>query len=309
MSRRLPPLNGIRVFEAAARHLNFSRAAEELGVTQAAVSHQAKALEQHLGVSLFHRRKRRLYLSEAGQTLSAGAREALDRIEEAVTRVHARAGSGVLTVSVLPSFAGGWLVLRLPRFSERHPEIDVRISASIEMIDFNRDDVDIAVRYGPGNWRGGLRVDRLMTEDIFPVCSPKLLTQGPPLNQPDDLRRHVLLHDDMREDWPMWLLAAGAKGVDPGRGPRFNASDVVFRAAASGQGVALGRSVLVEPYLESGELVRPFEVSLPAQYAYYVVSPGELADRAKIRAFRDWVLEEAAAFMARAANPPVGFSA
>ena len=290
--RRLPPLNALRTFEAAARHLSFTRAAEELHVTQAAVSHQVRALEDHLGVQLFYRRGRALSLSESGQALLPGLQDAFDRIEASAKRVRPSRDEGVLMVSVVPSFAGAWLIPRLPRLAERHSDIDVRLSATYDVVDLMQD-VDVGVRYGPGSWPGDLRVDRLMDEDLFPVCSPALLEQGPPLKRPEDLRHHTLLHDDRFVDWRMWLLAAGVSGIDTERGPTLNFSDLVLQSAAAGRGVALGRSVLAARYLASGELVRPFEFSFPSQFAYYVVSAAAKANQPKVRNFREWILEVA----------------
>ena len=294
MARRLPPLNALRAFEAAARHLSFTRAAQELNVTQAAVSHQVKALEERLGVKLFHRRNRALLLSEAGQAYLPPLRDAFDGLAAATERVLARDSSGALTVSALSSFAATWLVPRLKRFRELHADIEVRLTASDHLVDFAREDVDIAIRYGRGEWPG-LRADRFLTEDIFPVCSPALLGGAQPLRRPGDLRHHTLLHDDMRESWRMWLLAAGVDDIDAYRGPGFSHSNLVIRAAIDAQGVALGRSALVQAELEAGTLVRPFRVSLPAEYAYYVVCPEVTAERPKEQAFRDWVLGEARA--------------
>lgn len=291
--RRLPPLNALRTFEAAARHLGFTRAAEELNVTQAAVSHQVRALEDYLGVRLFRRRGRTLTLSEAGQALLPGLQDAFDRIEDSANRVHPGHDEGVLTVTVQPSFAGAWLISRLPRFAERHPDIDVKLSATHDIVDLMREDMDVGVRFGPGSWPGDLRVDRLMDEDLFPVCSPALLERGPPLERPEDLRHHTLLHDDHVVDWRMWLLAAGITGIDTERGPMLNFSDLVLQSAVAGHGVALGRSVLAARYLASGELVRPFEFSLPGKYAYYVVSAAAKANQPKVLAFREWILEVA----------------
>ncbi len=289
--RRLPPLNALRTFEAAARHLSFTRAAGELHVTQAAVSHQVRTLEDHLGVRLFRRRGRALSLSEAGGALLPGLQDAFDRIEESAKRVHPGHDESVLTVTVQPSFAGAWLISRLPRFAERHPDIDVKLSATHDLVDLMREDMDVGVRFGPGSWPGDLRVDRLMDEDLFPVCSPALLERGPPLERPEDLRHHTLLHDDHVVDWRMWLLAAGITGIDTERGPMLNFSDLVLQSAVAGHGVALGRSVLAARYLASGELVRPFEFILPGRFAYYVVSAAAKANQPKVRKFRDWILE------------------
>ncbi|MCH7888132.1 MAG: transcriptional regulator GcvA [Proteobacteria bacterium] len=304
MARRLPPLNALRAFEAAARHLSFTRAAEELNVTQAAISHQVKGLEERLGVVLFRRLNRSLLLTDAGQSYLPEVRDAFDRIAEATWRITAHDSAGVLTVSVLPSFAAKWLVQRLGRFREAHPDIDVHVAPSDDLVDFARENVDLAIRYGQGEWPG-LRADRLMTEELFPVCSPNLL-QGPhPLSAPADLRHHTLLHDDLRIDWRMWLMAAGVDGVDSRRGPGFTDSSMVIQAAVEGQGVALGRSALAAADLAAGRLVKLFDISLPAAVAYYVVCPEATAGRPKIVAFREWVIAEAVGGPARG-NPAGG---
>lgn len=292
MARFLPPLNALRAFEAAGRHLSFTRAAQELNVTQAAVSHQIKALEERLGVPLFRRMNRALLLTDAGQAYLPQVRDTFDALARATERLVARDRAGALTVSVLPSFAAKWLVPRLGRFRERHPGIDVRLSTDHHMTDFGREDVDAAVRYGEGNY-AGLDSTRLMTEDIFPVCSPRLLTGPHALRTPDDLRHHTLLHDDFRVDWRLWLLAAGVKDIDPTRGPTFSDSSMVVQAAVEGQGVALARSVLSATDLAAGRLVKPFDVSLPARWAYYFVCPVATRDNPRIAAFRDWLLAEA----------------
>jgi LysR family transcriptional regulator, glycine cleavage system transcriptional activator len=293
MARRLPPLNALRAFEAAARHLSFTRAAQELNVTQAAISHQVKSLETHLGFALFRRLNRSLLLTDAGQSLFPPVGDALDGIDQAVRRLDTGDAAGVLTVSCLHSFAATWLVPRLVRFRDRHPEIDIRIATSDEVSDFVTDDVDIAIRYGPGDWPG-LHVTRLMGEALFPVCSPALLKGGPPLEQPADLRHYTLLHDDMREDWSKWLLAARVDDVDAKGGAAYSHSNLLVQAAVSGAGVILGRSVLVADALADGSLVRPFDISLPANYAYYVVAPEATVERPKVAAFRGWLLDEVA---------------
>lgn len=292
--RQLPPLNALRAFEAAGRHLSFTRAGAELHVTQAAVSHQVKALEAWLGLALFRRRGRAVVLTENGQNYLAAVRDGLDILADATDRLTRRQDSGVLTVATLASFAAAWLVPKLGRFQTLHADIDVRVAASDDIVDFSRDDVDLAIRYGRGDWPG-LEVEQMMTEDLFPVCSPGLL-QGPhPLDKPEDLRHHHLLHDDMRETWRIWLLAAGVEGVDPYRGPGYNLSALVIEAAADGQGVALARSALVRDHLASGRLVKPFEFALHAEYAYYLVYPARSLEHPKVRAFRNWVLDEAGA--------------
>ncbi|MSO93967.1 MAG: transcriptional regulator GcvA [Rhodospirillales bacterium] len=292
MARDLPPLNALKAFEAAARQLSFTRAAAELHVTQAAVSHQIKALEDRLGIPLFRRLNRNLLLTDAGQALLPAVSDALDRLAAAVARVRSRDVSGVLTVSTLDSFAGTWLVRKLGRFRDIQPEIDVRITTSDHQVDFAREDVDMAIRYGRGPWPG-LYVERLMTEEVFPVCSPALLKKGPPLKEPADLRHYTLLHDDLKEDWRMWLAHAGVSDIDPTRGHGFHRSNLVIQAAVAGAGVALGRSVLVADELASGQLVKPFALSLPAEFAYYLVCPFQSAERPKVRAFSDWLLAEA----------------
>jgi len=289
--RKLPPLNALRAFEAAARQLSFTRAGKELHVTQAAISHQVKALEQWLGLVLFRRRGRAIVLTENGQNYLVAVRECLDLLAAATDRLTKRQDSGVLTVSTLASFASAWLVPRLGRFRALQPDIDVRVSAGDEIVDFARDDVDLAIRYGDGHWPG-VEVVALMTEDVFPVCSPELLNGPHPLRHPDDLRHHTLLHDDMRETWRIWLLAAGVEGIDPDRGPGYNLSALVIDAAVAGQGIALARSALISDDLASGRLVKPFELGLPAEYAYYMVYPARALDHPKVRAFRDWVLAE-----------------
>jgi LysR family glycine cleavage system transcriptional activator len=294
MSRRLPPLNALRAFEAAARHLSFTRAADELHVTQTAISHQIKALEERLGVRLFRRLPRGLLLTEEAQRYLPPVRDAFDRIAAATEQLAAGGAGGRLTVSVLPSFAAKWLVPRLGRFRATQPDLDLRISASSQLVDFARDDVDVAIRMGRGHYPG-LRVDRLFGESMVPVCAPELLTGAHPLRRPEDLRHHVLLHDDDHTGWQLWLELAGVAGVDPRRGPIFTDSAMVVQAAAEGQGVALARRVLAAGDLAAGRLVQPFEVSLPHDLAYYLVSPEATAEQPRIRAFRAWLLAEAEA--------------
>lgn len=291
----LPPLNALRMFEVAGRHLSFTRAAEELHVTQAAVSQQIKHLEEQLGVRLFRRQHRRLLLTEEGQIYLPAVREALRQIGQATDQLLARHKSGVLTVSVLPSFASKWLVPRLHKFRDRYPDVDVRVSAFEWLVDFSRDEVDLAIRYGRGKW-SGLRADPLLSEEVFPVCSPRLLDGPHPLKHPSDLKHHTLLHDDYSpEDWSIWLSAAGVHDVDPSRGLSFSHTSIMLEAAESGQGVALGRTPLVADDLARGRLIKPFGFALPAEYAYYIVGPMETADWPKIAAFREWLLEEAEA--------------
>ena len=293
MPRRLPPLNALKAFEAAARYESFTRAAEELCVTQGAVSHQVKALEVELGLKLFNRERQRLVITEAGRAYLEVVRDALDRIAAGTDRLLQRQSAGALTVSTSPNFAAKWLVHRLGRFAEAHPGIDLRVSASMHHVDFAREDVDLAIRHGNGR-ASGLHVTRLCAEVLAPVCSPKLLRGRSGLRTPADLARHTLLHVDDRNDWVKWLDAAGVNNVDLSRGPVLNQASMTLDAAVDGQGVALARSALAAWDLINGRLVRPFELSLPVPYAYWIVCSKATAKLPKIVTFRDWLLAEAA---------------
>ncbi|MFT6556783.1 transcriptional regulator GcvA [Sneathiella sp.] len=301
---RLPPLNALRAFEAAAKYLSFSKAADELSVTPAAISHQIKALEEWLGVPLFRRMNRVVILTDEGQSYVVGIREGLFAINDATEKLMKQEVSGALTVSTLPSFAARWLLPRIGRFRELHPDIDVMISATDTITDFSKEPVDLVIRYGSGNYPG-LHVEKLLTEDsLFPVCSPSLLEGKHPLNTPEDLVHHNLLHDDLRVDWETWLYAANVKGVDPRKGLSFNDSSMVLTAAITGQGVALGRSTLAADLLASGVLVKPFEQELKAGHAYFVVCPEDMVERPRFVAFRDWLMSEAATDPGRFMSTP-----
>jgi LysR family glycine cleavage system transcriptional activator len=293
MPRRLPALNALKAFEAAARYESFTRAAEELNVTQGAVSHQVKALETELGLKLFNRERQRLIITEAGRAYLSVVRDAFDRIASGTERLLQRQNAGALTVSTSPNFAAKWLVHRLGRFAEAHPNIDLRVSASLHHVDFAREDVDLAIRHGDGQ-ASGLHTTRLCAEELFPVCSPKLLESGPPLRKPADLSRHTLLHVNDRQDWSRWLEASGAKMVDASRGPVLNQASMAIDAAIDGQGVALARSALAAWDLIGGRLVRPFAKTTPAAFAYWIVCPKANAKLPKITAFTEWLLAEAA---------------
>jgi LysR family glycine cleavage system transcriptional activator len=293
MPRRLPPLNALKAFEAAARQESFTRAAEELCVTQGAVSHQVKALEAELGVKLFNRERQRLVITEAGRGYLVVIRDALDRIADGTERLQQRQNAGALTVSTSPNFAAKWLVHRLGRFAEAHPEIDLRVSASMHHVDFAREDIDLAIRHGDGT-ASGLHVARLCAEELFPVCSPRLTDGRNALREPADLGRTTLLHVDTRQDWSKWLDAAGVKGVDLTRGLVLNQASMAIDAAVDGQGVALARTALAAWDLIGGRLVRPFAMRLPVSYAYWIVCPKATAKLPKIVAFTDWLLTEAA---------------
>ena len=291
MSRRLPSLNAMRAFEAAARHLSFTRAADELNVSQGAISHHVKTLEDQLETKLFERRPGGLELTEAGLAYLPALREAFDRLAQATAELRRRRASNVLTVSVSPNFAARWLVHRLGEFAEAQPDIDLRISASMEHIDFAMGDLDVAVRHGDGRWPT-LHVTRLISEEVFPVVSPALLERGGPLNKPDDLRHYTLLHDLSSRGWKEWLDMAGATHVRAERGPFFNLTSMALDAAATGQGVALARRALATQDLLAGRLVRPFAQALTSDRGYFVVCPLATADSPKIVRFRDWLLAE-----------------
>jgi len=293
MPRRLPPLNALKAFEAAARHESFTRAAEELCVTQGAVSHQVKALEAELGLKLFNRERQRLVITEAGRIYLAVVRDAFDRIGDGTERLLQRQSGGALTVSTSPNFAAKWLVHRLARFAEAYPEIDLRISATPHHVDFAREDIDLAVRHGDGT-SSGLHVTRLCAEELFPVCNPKLLNGRSPLRSPSDLGRFTLLHVDDRQGWSQWLGFAGVADVDASHGPVLNHASMAIDAAVDGQGVALARTALAAWDLIGGRLVRPFDIAMPASYAYWIVCSETTAKLPKIVAFSDWLLAEAA---------------
>ncbi|MGI9488864.1 MAG: transcriptional regulator GcvA [Geminicoccaceae bacterium] len=290
---RLPPLNAMRSFEAAARLLSFTKAADELFVTQAAISHQVKALEQDLGVPLFRRLNRALALTDEGQALLPFVRGAFEQLTAGVRELEQFCNGGALTVTATPSFASEWLVPRLGRLQCAHPAIDLRLNSSIRTVDLMREGFDCGIRHGLGGWPG-LRADRLFQASMKPVCSPALLAGDKPLRTPADLARHTLLHAlDGLDEWQVWLRAAGVEGIDVGRGLRFDDGELAMKAAQSGVGVAIGRRPLIDDDLASGRLVEPFDLSLDYQAAYYLITPEATADQPKIAAFRDWLLEEA----------------
>lgn len=292
MARRLPPLNGVKAFEAAARSESFTRAAEELSVTQGAISHQVKALETTLGIKLFHRERQRLMLTEAGRDYLTTIRDALDQIAAGTERLLQRQQSGVLTVSTSPDFAAKWLVNRLGRFAEKHPGVDLRVSASAQYVDFARDDVDVAIRHGDGNWPG-LDVQRLYSERLFPVCSPKLVTGRNRIGKAADLLKFPLLRLQDSKNWTRLLEAAGVK-ANVGPGPVLNRASMLIDAAIDGQGIALARTALAAWDIVNGRLVRPIDVSLRMANTYWFVCPKAVSNVAKVAAFRNWVFAEVA---------------
>jgi LysR family transcriptional regulator, glycine cleavage system transcriptional activator len=293
MLRRLPPLNALKAFEAAARHESFTRAAEELFVTQGAVSHQVKALETELGVKLFNRERQRLVITEAGRQYLTILRDAFDRIALGTEKLVQRQSSGALTVSTSPDFAAKWLVNRLGRFAEDHPNIDLRVSATLHHVDFAREDVDLAVRHGDGSWPG-LDVARLSAEQLFPVCSPKLLMGRHRLTKPTDVLKFPLIHVDDRKNWIRWLEGAAVPVAESLHGPVLNRESMAIDAAVDGQGIALARMTLAVTDLISGRLLRPFVEELRLSKAYWIICPQATADLPKIVTFRQWLLAEAA---------------
>jgi len=293
MPRRLPALNALKAFEAAARHESFTRAAEELFVTQGAVSHQVKALEEELGIKLFNRERQRLVITEAGREYLMVIRDALDRIAVGTERLMQRQNSGALTISTSPDFAAKWLVYRLGRFAEAHPDIRLRVSADMHHTDFAREEVDLAVRHGDGSWPG-LHVERLTAEQLFPVCSPKLLGGRTRLRDPVDVLKFPILHLGAHKDWAQWLEAAGVTGVDLSQGLVLNRAAMLIDAAVDGQGIVLARTTLSAWDILNGRLVRPFATSLRLSKSYWIVCPQATAMLPKIRKARDWLIAEAA---------------
>jgi LysR family transcriptional regulator, glycine cleavage system transcriptional activator len=292
MRQRLPALNALKAFEAAARHGSFTRAATELFVTQGAVSHQVKALETELGVRLFNREHQKLVITEAGKEYLVAVRDGFDRIALGTERLLQQQTAGALTVSTSPDFAAKWLVHRLGHFAEAHPEIDLRISATLHHVDFAREEVDLAVRHGDGNWPG-LDTVRLSSEQLFAVCNPKLLTGRRRLTKPSDILKYPLIHMDSRADWSKWLQAVGLEDATVIHGPVLNRASMVIDAAINGQGVALARTTLSAWDLMNGRLVRPFSEALRLSKSYWIICPKATAALPKIVTFREWLLAEA----------------
>jgi LysR family transcriptional regulator, glycine cleavage system transcriptional activator len=292
MLRRLPPLNAVKTFEAAARSESFARAAEELRVTPAAVSHQVKALEATLGLKLFTRERQRLAITEAGREYLSVVRDALDRLALGTERLVERRKSGMLTLSTSPDFAAKWLVQRLGRLAESLPELDLRVSATRHHVNFAGEDIDVAVRHGDGAWPG-LDAVRLCSERLFPVCSPKLVSARKPVATAADLLKFPLLRLGDWSTWMRWFEAAGVVNAAP-RGPVLNRASMLIDAAVDGQGIALARTALAAADLINGRLIRPIDVSLPMASTYWIVCPKVTSRTPKIAAFREWLLAEAA---------------
>lgn len=296
MTRRLPPLNAVRAFEAAARHGSFLLAAHELRVTPGAISHQVKVLEGFLGVRLFHRLQRGIVLTEVGTNYLAGTRDAFDRLATATEQLAIGSRTRPLRISALPAFAEKWLVPRLQQFQEQHPEIDVRLAADAEVIDFVTRDYDVGLRYTDGR-HPGLRVDLLLEEEIFPVCSPALLRGPRPLRRPADLAGQTLLYDvHWQEDWRLWLGAIGLSDLQPRQESRFTLYSMALEAAVRGGGVLIGHSAMIADDLAAGRLVAPFSERVPAPHAYYLAYPKWAEGRQAVQSFRSWLASAVAAF-------------
>ncbi len=313
MSQRLPPLNALKAFEAAARHLSVKKAAVELNVTPAAVSHQIRALEENLGIQLFHRYNRALELTEAARASLPKMREGFDCLAQAVERLRTHHSPSMLTVSAAPSFAARWLMPRLHRFLVAHPEIDVRVTARMRRVSIDGktdvaeratletwlDDSDVAILYGHGHYPE-LQATKLFDLVVTPICSPKLLEGEHPLRTPADLKHHILLHDetgdlyDSESFWNVWLRAAGVKDIETARGPHFSHAVLAFEAAIDGVGVLASLPALAAEDIAAGRLVTPLGLRAPISSAYYLVCQESAATRPAVAAFNSWLIEEAA---------------
>ncbi|PYE35433.1 LysR family glycine cleavage system transcriptional activator [Idiomarina fontislapidosi] len=287
--RKLPPLNALKSFEAAARHLSFTKAAEELFVTQAAVSHQVKALEEFLQIKLFIRRNRTLLLTEEGQAYYLQLRDIFAQLIQATDKLRLVSEKGALTVSVPPSFAILWFVPRLSSFREAHPDMDIRIKAVDEITGSLTDDVDVAIYYGDGRWPG-VKSYRLHKEYLWPVCSP-ILAERMKLKTPADLLQHTLLHDETRNAWNDWFEMVGEKKPIKDGGPVFSHSSLALQAAVHGQGIALANHVLAKPEIDSGHLIRIFPQALRRNKAFYLVCRDNQSEIGKIATFRNWIMQ------------------
>lgn len=290
MARRLPPLNSLKCFEAAGRLLSFTAAAKELNVTQAAISHQIKLIEEYLGLSLFDRYPRRLALTEPGKSLLPEVTEAFDRVSTAIAALGQERFSSQISVRLGPSFAARWLSPRLKYFWLQYPEIDLCLfHVANAPTDFAREDIDIAVTYGNGSWPGVV-ADKLLSLDFFPVCSPGFMHTDKPLTKLENLRYYTLLHDAEYTCWHDWLELAGVDDIKAETGNIIDDTNVLIQAAVDGQGIALGSSAFVQDLLDSGRLVKPFDITLQNEFAYYVVCPESHLKNPAVRAFKEWLL-------------------
>jgi len=289
MARRLPPLNSLKCFEAAGRLLSFTRAAQELNVTQAAVSHQIKVIEAYLGLSLFVRYPRKLALTEQGKALLPDVTEAFDRVSNAIGGLRQEPASTMVSVRLAPSFAAKWLSPRLKYFWLQYPEIDLCLYHAHPAVDFEREAIDIAVTYGRGDWPGVV-ADLLLSLDFFPVCTPAFMQNDKPLSDMDNLRYYTLLHDANYQCWADWLNLAGIEHINTKKGTIIDDTNVLIQAAVDGQGVAMGSTTFVQDLLDSGRLIRPFDITLVNDSAYYIVCPAAHLKNPSVQAFKDWLM-------------------
>jgi LysR family glycine cleavage system transcriptional activator len=299
MSLRLPPMQALRAFEAAASARSLTKAAQSLNVTHGAISHQIKALERDLGVALVERAGRGIRLTDEGERFASRVRAAFGELAAAMNELAARANPRQLRVSVVPSFAARWLLPRIGRFAAAHPDVDLDVRATIAYVDFRHDDADMAIRYGLGSWPD-VSVEHLFDDAFFPVCSPRLAGGRLPA-RPADLAKYALLRAE-DEPWKPWFDAAKLDWPEPARGPIFNDSSHMIQAAAEGQGIALARRSLLGNDVVNGVLVRLFDVEVPAPKRFYLVYPPRTANSPKLALFRRWLHDEIAADAARDAK-------
>lgn len=296
MTERLPPLSALRAFAAAGRHLSFQRAAAELAVTPTAISHQIRRLEEDLGVALFRRLTRKLLLTDAGQALLPEVAGAFDKLTGAVERLKASGDGGTLTISSITTLCFRWLAPRLPRFQSQHPRIEVRLEASPRLVDFAREEVDVAIRHGSGIWPG-ITAHKLFDDRLTPLISPRLLAKGPRLEKPADIFGYTLLREVApHTEWEVWFSAAGLKPAGSTRGPSFNSSQLAAQAAENELGIALVDPDFFREELTSGRLVQPFPIVAHTGKSNYLAYPATYEARPKVVAFREWILAEAKSF-------------
>jgi LysR family glycine cleavage system transcriptional activator len=292
----------VRAFEAAARHCSFTRAADELFVTQGAVSHQVKLLEEWFGFLLFDRHKRDLQLTRKGEEYLPAVRVMLNDLHVATRSLLDEDDERLLCVSVAESFAVNWLINRLGNFFKQHPGLDIRLASQNQIDDLGNvigeegpNWVDLRIRYGRGKWPG-LHITKLFDEEVFPVCSPDLIDPDKPVNVLEDLAEYVLIHDDMQMSWESWVRSVGYTQTISSKGPKYSHSHMALQSALNGDGIVLGRSVLTLDYLKSGQLIRPLNVSVPAEHSYFLLCQERMIGDPKIKAFTAWLQEEARIF-------------
>ena len=291
MTRLIYPLNALRAFEAAARHLSFVKAAEELHVTPAAISHQVKVLEEYFSQPLFKRTGRTVELLPSALDFLRSVTQALDQVNAASHRLSHRPPANLLNISVAPTFATGWLVPRMTEFQADHPELEIRMSTAISFTDFTNSDIDLAISYRADNVPADLASIRLMSEHLVPVCSTAYLREHGPLTQPSDVSNCTLLHSLHRiGQWRNWMRVAGVEGVDSERGPKFHTTPLALEAAGAGLGIAIANLEFVQSHIDEGQLVAPFKVEIPSQSGYYLVWKEDRGNEGKIVSFREWLL-------------------